>query len=182
MPSWRLRHLLFIHHYRIFPQKTDCSKYYYWSILQFFLVSLKYFITKMRQIYWLQSICILIKLHLLFIVNEWWCKIRQSIFSVFANIDETIKHHIWKKTTIFIGLPTNHHSLMGHSRKDPYPPPPPRRKSKITPSPPSDILEWFVLPPSPDVTAQNYPLPFGHPLFLNFSKGYLAVVWNVTEN
>ena len=53
--------------------------------------------------------------------------------------------------------------------------PPPRRKSKITPSPPSDILEWFVLPPSPDVNAQNYPLPFGHLLFLNFSKGYLAV-------
>ena len=53
--------------------------------------------------------------------------------------------------------------------------PPHGGNRKYLPSPPSDIREWFVLPPSPDVKAQKYPLPFGHPLFLNFSKGYLAV-------
>jgi hypothetical protein len=37
---------------------------------------------------------------------------------------------------------------------------PPTEEIKNTPSPPpSDILEWFILPPSPDVKAQNYPPP-----------------------
>jgi hypothetical protein len=55
--------------------------------------------------------------------------------------------------------------------------PPPTEEIENTPPPPPlrTSLNGSSSPPSPDVKAQSYPLPFGHPLFLNFSKGYLAV-------
>jgi hypothetical protein len=59
--------------------------------------------------------------------------------------------------------------------------PPPTEEIENNSLPPSDILEWFVLPPLRTSKPKITPLPFGHPLFLKFSKGYLAV-WNVTEN